>query len=352
MDIMQAKQSVVAAGRRLLDEGLVARTWGNVSCRTGADTFVITPSGLGYDGMTADDVVPFCMADGTHTGARKPSSEKGVHAAMYRRFPDAGFVIHTHQTYATALGLAGFDGVSPTTEQEAALGGLALAAYGLPGTKKLVRAVAVAVRCGAHTVLMAHHGVLVAGKDADEAFARATLLEQICRAVLKGQPAETADDAESRTDLTKRARAAYGQDCWPKLGELVNLVAKAREAFPAADAAVMPAVVAASQAGRGVRAQLDDAAQMIGLWLPVVPADERAVLSALKTHDAVLVRGLGAICRADTEGDAAALCLLAEKACVAFLHAHACGKRALLSAPDVWLMRRVYLTKYSKKIEG
>ncbi|NCB52611.1 MAG: class II aldolase/adducin family protein [Clostridia bacterium] len=174
-----AKQTVADAGRLLLRERLVARTWGNVSCRTGAQSFVITPSGLGYDQMTGDDVVSYDMAEETWTGPREPSSEKGVHTAAYRRFPDAGAVIHTHQTYASALGLAGFGGLSPSENEMSELGGIALAKYGLPGSERLTENVAEAMGQNAHIVLMANHGALIVGRDMDEAFRRAALLEDI-----------------------------------------------------------------------------------------------------------------------------------------------------------------------------
>ena len=33
MDILTAKKEVIAAGKKLVETGLIARTWGNVSCR-------------------------------------------------------------------------------------------------------------------------------------------------------------------------------------------------------------------------------------------------------------------------------------------------------------------------------
>ena len=57
MDILQAKKEVIAAGLRLVEKGLIARTWGNVSCRVDENSFVITPSGKPYEGLTPDDIV-------------------------------------------------------------------------------------------------------------------------------------------------------------------------------------------------------------------------------------------------------------------------------------------------------
>ncbi len=59
----------------------------------------------------------------TWEGARKPSGERGVHAAAYAQFPEVNFVIHTHKAAPSALGLAGFDAMDITPEERAALGG-------------------------------------------------------------------------------------------------------------------------------------------------------------------------------------------------------------------------------------
>jgi L-ribulose-5-phosphate 4-epimerase len=121
------RRLVAEAGRMLLQNGLVARTWGNVSCRTGKNSFVITPSGLSYDKMTEEDVVSYDMTTGEWIGSRKPSSEKGVHAAAYAQFPEVGFVIHTHQMFASAVGITGFGEQFLTDADYTALGGVTLA---------------------------------------------------------------------------------------------------------------------------------------------------------------------------------------------------------------------------------
>ena len=49
MDEFTAKELVVKAGLELVRNGLIARTWGNVSCRLDDKTFAITPSGRSYE---------------------------------------------------------------------------------------------------------------------------------------------------------------------------------------------------------------------------------------------------------------------------------------------------------------
>ena len=100
MEEQMARRLVAAEGKKLQQAGLVARTWGNISCRIDENHFVITPSGLDYETMTAVDLVLMDIRNGVCCGAHKPSSEKGVHLAAYQTFPEVGYVIHTHQTYA------------------------------------------------------------------------------------------------------------------------------------------------------------------------------------------------------------------------------------------------------------
>mgnify|MGYP000919448805 CR=1 FL=1 len=326
-----AKQAVLDAAKMLLREKLVARTWGNVSCRTGKQSYVITPSGLSYEKMKAEDMASYNMATSEWECSRKPSSERGVHSAAYSAFPEAGFVIHTHQTYASALGLGGFEALRLNDSQKAALGGIAVAQYALPGTKKLSKNAAEAFARGANVVLLKNHGAVIVAENKDEAFERAKLLEAICKDAAKGQPEESS--------LIRQP------------GRLEKLAEQTAPSFPYVSYSFAPAVIEVSNSVSYFRAQLDDMAQMIGTKLITVESSLSAVAEGLKKHNAVLVKGLGAVCRADSQGDCDALKLLVEKACVCYLHTRALGIRPALSAFDTTLMRIVYKSKYSKKSE-
>ena len=97
-ELEEAKKLVVAAGKKLVESGLIARTWGNVSARISDTQFVITPSGRAYETLTPEEVVVVNIEDCSYEGDIKPSSEKGVHAAAYRHIPKrAGraFLLHT-----------------------------------------------------------------------------------------------------------------------------------------------------------------------------------------------------------------------------------------------------------------
>ncbi len=68
MTVDEARGLVVKAGKKLVESGLIARTWGNVSCRISAHQFVITPSGRDYLTMTPDEIVTVAISDCSYGG--------------------------------------------------------------------------------------------------------------------------------------------------------------------------------------------------------------------------------------------------------------------------------------------
>lgn len=328
MEESMARELICGTGRELLKTGLVARTWGNVSCRLDKEHFLITPSGLDYLKTTPEDIA--CVELGTMKweGRRKPSSEKGVHAAAYELFPEVGFVIHTHQNCASALGLAGFESMDITQAEKAALGGVAKAEYGLPGMKKLKNAVRAAMQTGAHTVFMVNHGVVVCGADKKQAMERAQLLEEICRRNLCIGSAAPKRLAEAKT---------------------VALMAAVRREIPTAELSGGDYAVMWANKRRTLHAQLDDMAQMLGSHVSCVRARPGKIVRALKARDAVFVKGVGAVVTAEDPDDREALRLLTEKSALCALHTAGLGSGVKLNTADTALMRFVYKKKYSKK---
>ena len=107
----QLKQEVLEANLLLPKYNLVTFTWGNVS---GIDRdkglIVIKPSGVEYEGMTADDMVVVSLETGEVVeGKWKPSSDTKTHLELYRAFPGIGGIVHTHSPYAVAWAQAGED---------------------------------------------------------------------------------------------------------------------------------------------------------------------------------------------------------------------------------------------------
>ena len=105
----ELKQAVCEANLLLPKYNLVTFTWGNVS---GVDRekglMVIKPSGVEYDGMTAEDMVVVSLETGERVeGKWKPSSDTDTHIALYNAFPSLGGIVHTHSRWATTFAQAG-----------------------------------------------------------------------------------------------------------------------------------------------------------------------------------------------------------------------------------------------------
>lgn len=104
----ELREAVYRANVALVDAGLVFGTFGNVS---GVDRdgglFVIKPSGVQYDQLSADMMVPVSLETGEVVGGTlRPSSDAPTHLELYRAFPCGG-VAHTHSECATAFAQAG-----------------------------------------------------------------------------------------------------------------------------------------------------------------------------------------------------------------------------------------------------
>lgn len=106
----ELKQKVFEANLQLVQYGLVVLTWGNVS---GIDReeglFVIKPSGVPYDKMTADDMVVMDLNGNKVEGRLNPSSDTPTHLELYKNFNDIGGIVHTHSSWACSWAQAGRD---------------------------------------------------------------------------------------------------------------------------------------------------------------------------------------------------------------------------------------------------
>jgi L-fuculose-phosphate aldolase len=172
------KAVVLATARAMNAERLNRGAAGNVSVRH-RDGFLITPTGMAYDACAPEDVV-FVGLDGTPKGRRKPSSEWRFHRDIYAVRPEAGAIVHAHAPFAVSLACMGCT-IPAFHYMVARFGGgdVRCAAYATFGTQELSDAVLAALqdRCAC---LMAHHGMVVFGRDLDDALALAIELEALC----------------------------------------------------------------------------------------------------------------------------------------------------------------------------
>lgn len=181
------KNLVCESGRRLLKSGLVSGTWGNISCRINDDYMAITPSGRDYDTLDASDIVIVNIHDLSYRGNIKPSSEKGLHAEIYKSRKEINAVVHTHSANACTVAASRRE-VPPILDDMAQIIGpsIKVADHAIPGTKKLIRGAIKALK-GRNGALLANHGAVCLGRDMNEAFVACEVLDKACKAFIESE---------------------------------------------------------------------------------------------------------------------------------------------------------------------
>jgi L-fuculose-phosphate aldolase len=184
------REELVATARAMAAAGLNQGTAGNLSVRDG-DGFWITPTGVAPAAMSAHDL-PFMRLDGSWEGPCQPSSEWRFHRDLYVARPEAGAVLHAHSPYAVSLACLRRD-IPPFHYMIARFGGdtVRCSAYATFGTQELSDAALAAMR-ERNACLLANHGMLLYGRDLDQALALGIELEELCgqywRACQLGEP--------------------------------------------------------------------------------------------------------------------------------------------------------------------
>ncbi len=181
--VLEIKEQVVETARALLRAGLVEGTAGNVSARLPDGRVVLTPSSLAYERMEVGDLVVTDLEGRVLEGERAPTTEKALHLACLRRYPELGGVIHSHALHATMFAVTRQPIPCVVEEFQVYVGGeVPVADYRLTGSDELGEEVSRHVENRA-AVLMANHGLLTVGRDVGEAFRVACLVERTARLV-------------------------------------------------------------------------------------------------------------------------------------------------------------------------
>lgn len=185
MLLEQERGQIVKVCGRMVNDGLVVGTAGNVSVRVG-EVLAITPSGVAYDQLTPELISVVRFKDGEPVDSPlAPASELGLHQVALQA-TGASAVVHTHSRSATAV--ACLDGLAhvPSIHYYAAMFGGAprIAGYARYGSPELAEEVGRALK-GRNSALMGNHGAVTTGEDLASAYDRALHLEWLCELYLR-----------------------------------------------------------------------------------------------------------------------------------------------------------------------
>ncbi len=355
MEIEEARKKVRDTGLILLKEGLVARTWGNISCRVDNDRFVISPSGLFYE-YIREEHIPLVHKDTLRwEGEFRPSSEKELHARLYRENPRIGAIVHTHQPAASSAAAAriGLDSDTPCVP------------YALPTTSLLARKTALAAKkisLGSRgSLLLSNHGAVCCAPLMEEAVEEAMNLEVRAREVVDNAYASLRRKTLPRS-LNPLLIAAYGDArhyreereqriLYSRDGrDLPGPVREIFSLYPSVETVIhsrRPYTRAYSDTGLTLRPLLDDMAQIIGINAPVLNGRTGSGIRKKKNRAAFFIPKDGAYCLGKDGEDARAVQAVLEKSSRCAIESEILGGGYVISLPERILMRRMYLRKYA-----
>ena len=178
------KKEILDAALEIKKCNLISLSGGNVSMRAGENLFLVTPSGMIYEEMTADDVVVIDRDCRVVEGTRKPSSDSP--ALVYMEF-----LVTLIDANGAAVNVAPF-----TPSSDIGMGIMAVKYAG-----------------EARAVILKHHGIMAYGSDMKEALYSAIYLEEAAKTFVLAKSMGAEIPLLDPEDIAKEKRGwlDYGQ---------------------------------------------------------------------------------------------------------------------------------------------
>jgi len=195
------------------ERGLILYSQGNFSARMdGTDQVLITPSGIPYKRMHADDIVKVSLQGEILEGKHQPSTEVTIHLAVYKTHPKIGGCAHTESPYINALAVLNRNIPNILGNFVYLFGGQGLGV--VPGMRSTTQEFAEATlnaMQGKFGVIWKNHGVFCIGETLEMAFKRCWAAEQSARvyhlALSLGEGAPDLIDPEVVNEMVEMARS-------------------------------------------------------------------------------------------------------------------------------------------------
>ena len=174
------RKIVLEAILEAVDLGLIHGTSGNIALRDDTDDVVaVTPSGISYSHMTADQIAIVDLNGKWLDGPFKPSSEVPMHTAAMRARKDIRATVHTHGMFATIAAMSGeLKAVTPPQCEFVPVG---IVPFTMPGSDEVAGKVVEALGEKGRAVLIQTHGMFCCGKDMKAAMAATIYTEEMAQ---------------------------------------------------------------------------------------------------------------------------------------------------------------------------
>ena len=183
--LVHPRDQIMRTMQRIYRYRMTTTSGGNLSVRTDEGGVWITPARVDKGSLRREDIV--CQRpDGAVEGPHRPSSELPFHLAIYGVRPDIGAIVHAHPVALVAFSICRRTPDTRLFHQAAEVcGPSGFAPYALPGSDELGHNIAAAFAAGSHCVILENHGVVVGGRDLQQAFERFETLEFTAKTIIK-----------------------------------------------------------------------------------------------------------------------------------------------------------------------
>lgn len=178
-DTLMLRQEIIATCLELVRIGHFIGTWGNIAVRVD-DGILLTPSRLDYEAMRPADLVAVDWGGNRIRGERLPTSEMQVHRMVLAERPDMGAVVHSHAPWISVLACTGMNLPCIVEDMAQIIGGEVRCSRYVRGGEhqELAQATIDALGAESSAVMLANHGVVVGGRNLNEAHVAAHVLEK------------------------------------------------------------------------------------------------------------------------------------------------------------------------------
>lgn len=177
----EEKKKLIDAGKKLDRYGLITLSGGNVTVRMPTGEVLMTPSGMIYDDMVPDDILVMDLKGTLLEGDRKPSVDGRALLYILEHMPQVNAIIHTHQPYATGVGLVADElPCNLTTLANATRGSVKVCPYSSAASMQM--GIEVVEHIGEKlAVILKHHGVISIGDSLKQALYACIYLEEAAK---------------------------------------------------------------------------------------------------------------------------------------------------------------------------
>ncbi len=183
-ELLHPREQITIIIKRIYKSGMTTTSGGNISIQDESGDVWVTPAAIDKGSLTQKDIM--CVrTDGTIKGHHRPSSEYPFHRAIYQRRSDIRAIIHAHPPALVSFSIVrDIPNTNVIPQAKKVCGPIGYATYELPGSSNLGDRIAEQFEKGFNAVIMENHGIVVGGKDLQDAYQRFETLEFCAKTII------------------------------------------------------------------------------------------------------------------------------------------------------------------------